>query len=139
MSQDHWSRGGRFPARCPSVFPAPSQGHSQALPAPCLGTEGCSAVLLDADRPGPVLIAINGVLGVLWDPGFTLKSSAAPSETLCGFQPNFPLCQARLLLTAQPHYCSSGLDTKGVSGICSGISFWILKTPHLSSNVEVIK
>lgn len=113
---------------------------AQALPAPSLGTEGCSAVLLDADRSRPVLISINGVLGVLWDPGFTLKrSSAAPGETLHGFQPNFPLCQARLLLPAQPHYCSSGLDTKGVSGICSGISFRILKTPHLSSNVEVIK
>lgn len=137
MSWDHWSSGRGFPAHCPGII-----DHFQGFPAPSLGTEECSAVLLDAERPGPALIAINGILGVLWDPGFTLKkssSSAAPSESFCGFQPNFPLCQARLLLPAQPHYCSSGLDPKGVSGICSGISFQILKTPHLSSDGEVIK
>lgn len=109
MSQDHRSSGGRFPAHCPSVFPAPSWGHSQAFPAPSLGTEGCSAVLLDADRSRPVLIAINGVLGVLWDPGFTLKrSSAAPGETLRGFQPLVPgqapsACPAPLLLFWSRH------------------------------------
>lgn len=73
---------------------------------------------------------------------FSLKrgsGSAALSESLCGFLPNSPLFQARLLLPAQPHHCSSGLDPKGVSGICSGISFQILQAPHLSSDVEVIK